>query len=240
CQPYGDCLDATHTPRCCNIGPQLVLAVAELLALRLAAGRGLQYQAEEALARFGDRLRAVDDRAAVEVHVVFLVHEERRVGRELERGRGLAAVRRAAAGGEADHVGAARHLAGRRDRVVARRIHVYEAVGNYRLGVLVDGDQIGGAALRDRAERLLQYGGEAARLVARRGVVVHLVAVAPRVFLPPADARDQFLAHRAAHRAPREQMLGAVDLRRLGKDRGAAMTHQQIDRRAERRVRADA
>ena len=33
----------------------------------------------------------------------------------------------------------------------------------------------------------------------------------------------QLLGHRAAGRAPREQVLGAVDLRRLGEDRRAAL-----------------
>ena len=166
--------------------------------------------------------------------------EERRVGRELERGRGLAAVGRAAPGGEADHVGAAGHLAGRRHRVVARRVHVDEALRRHRLGVFVDVDQVGGAALGHRAQRLLEDGGEAARLVAGRGVVVHLVAVARGVVLPPADALDQLLADLAADRAARQQVLGAVDLRRLRQDRGAAVAHQQVDRRAQRRIGADA
>src|SRR5207244_8648055 len=106
---------------------ELVVAVAELLALRLPARRGVEDQPEEALARLGNRLGAVDDRAAVEVHVVFLVREERRVGGELERWRRLAAVGRAAPGGEADHVGAAGDLAGRGYGVVARRIHIDKA-----------------------------------------------------------------------------------------------------------------
>ena len=41
-------------------------------------------------------------------------------------------------------------------------------------------------------------------------------------------------------RAPRQQVLAAVDLGRLRQDRGAAVAHQPVDRRAERRVGADA
>ena len=41
-------------------------------------------------------------------------------------------------------------------------------------------------------------------------------------------------------RAAGQQVLGAVDLRRLGQDRGAAMAHQQVGRGAERRVGGDA
>ena len=42
------------------------------------------------------------------------------------------------------------------------------------------------------------------------------------------------------HGAPRQQVLGAVDLGRLRQDRRAAVAHQQVDRRAERRVGGDA
>src|SRR5688572_33314099 len=143
---------------------ELVVAVAEVLRFAFLAGGGSQDQIKKPLARLRDRLGTVDDRAAVEVHVLFLVHEERRVGGELERRRGLAAVGRAAAGREADHVGAARDLAGGRDRVEARGVHVDEALRLYRLGILVDIDQVRGAALRHRAERLLENGGEAAGL----------------------------------------------------------------------------
>jgi hypothetical protein len=42
------------------------------------------------------------------------------------------------------------------------------------------------------------------------------------------------------HRAARQQMLGAIDLGRLAQDGRAAMRHQQIHCRAQRRVGADA
>src|SRR4029077_1005977 len=96
-----------------------------------------------------------------------------------------------------------------------------------------------GAALGGRAERLLQNGGEPARLVAGRGIVVHLAAVALAVGLPPLDALDQLLADRAVDGAAREQVFGAVDLRRLREDRGAAVLDQFVDRGAERRVCGD-
>ena len=108
---------------------------------------------------------------------------------------------------------------GRRHRVVAGRVHEHEALRGHRLGVLVDVDQVRGAALGHRAQRLLEDRGEAAGLVARRRVVVHLAAVARGVVLPPADPLDELLAHLARHRAAGEQVLGAVDLGRLGQDR---------------------
>src|SRR3546814_1353393 len=78
------------------------------------------------------------------------------------------------------------------------------------------------------------------RSVAGRGIVVHLAAVAPDVVLPPADALDQLLADGARGGAPGQQMLGAVDLRRLAQDGGAAVAHQQVGRGAQRRIGGDA
>ena len=68
-------------------------------------------------------------------------------------------------------------------------------------------DQVGGAALGDRAQRLLEDRGQPAGLVAGRGVVVHLAVVARGVVLPPADALDQLLADLAAR--PRGASAGA-------------------------------
>ena len=85
-----------------------------------------------------------------------------------------------------------------------------------------------------RAERFLENRGEAARLVARRRIVVHLAFFARRVVLPPLDPRRRALADFARHGAARQQMLGAVDFGRLRKDRRAAVAHEQIDGGAER------
>src|SRR5262245_21346103 len=52
-------------------GPELVLAVAELLALRALARGRIQDHLEDTLADLLERGRAVGDLAAVDVHVVF-------------------------------------------------------------------------------------------------------------------------------------------------------------------------
>src|SRR5882724_9158732 len=125
---------------------ELVLAIAELLALRRLAGGGGQHRPEDPLAHRREVGGAVEDLAAIDVHILRHAAIERRVGRELERGHRAAAETGAAAGGEADQIGAARHLAGRRYRVEARRIHEDEARGRDRLGIAVDLDQVAGAA----------------------------------------------------------------------------------------------
>src|SRR5262249_18914361 len=72
---------------------ELVVAVPPQLALGLLARGGLQDEVEEARADFRDRLFPLDDRAAVDVHVVLLPDEQRRVGGQLGRKRRLAARR---------------------------------------------------------------------------------------------------------------------------------------------------
>ena len=96
------------------------------------------------------------------------------------------------------------------------------------------------AALGGRAERFLQNGRQSAGLVAGRGIVVHLAAVPRGIVLPPVDALDQLVADLRRRRAARQQMLGAVDLRRLREDRRAAVAHQDVGGRAERRIGGDA
>ena len=155
-------------------------------------------------------------------------------------GRGLRAEGRAAAGGEADDLRAAGDLAGDGGRVVAGAVHEDEALRRDLLGVERDVGERRDAALRGGAERLLQDRRQPARLVAGRGVVVHVALVAARVVLPPADAVDELLADRLRCRAADEKLLRAVNLRRLGEHRRAAVLDQDVGGAAERRVGGDA
>ena len=157
----------------------------------------------------------------------------------LTRGRRLAAIGGAASGGEGEHIGAARDLSGRRHRIVARRIHEHEALCGHRLGVVVDVIERGRAALRGGAERFLENGRQSAGLVAGRGIVVHFAAAARAIILPPMDSLDQLAADLRRRRAARQQMFGAVDLRRLREDRRAAVAHQNVGGGAERRIGGD-
>ena len=78
-----------------------------------------------------------------------------------------------------------------------------------------------------------------AGLVSGRGIVVHFAAVARAIILPPTDALDELAADFRRRGAARQQMLGAVDLRRLRKDRRAAVAHQDVGRSAKRRIGGD-
>ena len=195
----------------------------------------------EDLAALGlDRDAGADDVAAVDVHVVGHLGEEPVVGRDLDRRGGLRAEGRAAAGGEDHDLGAAGDLAGGRDRVVAGGVHEDEAGLGDGLGVLVDGGQRRRAALGGGAEGLLEDGGQAALLVAGRRVVVHRAAVDLGVALPPADALDQLVGDFRRGGAAQQQLLGAVDLRGLGEDGGAAHADEEVGGGAEGRVGGDA
>src|SRR5207248_3325219 len=96
------------------------------------------------------------------------------------------------------------------------------------------------AALRDGAQRLFVYGGQAAFLIAGRRIVVDFRAEDAGVPLPPFDALDEFLAHLAGDGPARQQVLGAINLRRFADDRRAAFGDQQIGGDAERGIGRDA
>ena len=203
------------------------------LAFRRVARGHFEHPVENPLAHFGDRQPLVDDRAAVDVHVVRQAVVHFRIGRQLEAGRRFAAIDRAATGGEADHIGARGDLAGDRTGIITGAVHEHETLGVDRLAIAIDAAQIGGAALGKGAQRFFQNGGQAAGFVTGRGVVVHGAAIALGILLPPFDPLDQLFADLAADRAAGQQMLGAIDLRGFGENAGAAMADQQVDRRAQ-------
>src|SRR5689334_10741213 len=82
----------------------------ELLALGPLAGGDAQHQLENPLPGLLHGFVAIEDGAAVHVHVVLDVLVHRRIGRKLDRGRRFAAEDAAAAGGEAHQVRAAGDL----------------------------------------------------------------------------------------------------------------------------------
>src|SRR5262245_10521744 len=86
---------------------EFVGAEAVRLGFAFLARGDAQHQLEDLPALLGDGGAALDDGAAVHVHVVDHVVVDARVRGELYRGRRLAAIDRAAAGGEADEIGAA-------------------------------------------------------------------------------------------------------------------------------------
>ena len=84
------------------------------------------------------------------------------------------------------------------------------------------------SALGHGAEALLEDGGQAALLVARRRIVADGGPVFPGVVFPPADPLQQRLGNFAADRASREQVLGTIDFGRLGQYRRAAVADDEV------------
>src|ERR1700733_731022 len=132
-------------------GRKFGAAKIEALALGRLARSRLEHQVENPLTALLYRLLAVEDGAAVDVHVVFHARVHGRVGRELDRGRRLAAEYAAAPGGEADEIGASGHLPRRRNRVVAGRIHEDKALLGDGFRIVEDVDEVGAAGFRHRA-----------------------------------------------------------------------------------------
>ena len=194
---------------------------------------------EDLTAHLLDADRAFDDGTAIDVHILGdpLVHGG--IRGDLDAGRGFVARDRTASRGEAHDVRAARDLPRHGGGIIAGRVHEDKALGVHALGVAIDLDEVGGAALGCSPERLFEDGGEPTSLVAGGGVVVEGAAVARRVALPPVDPLDQLVGDLRAHRALREQVLRSVYLGRLCEHRCAAMRHEEIRRSAQRRIGGD-
>src|SRR5262245_25663109 len=215
-------------------GRELFLAHARQLALRALARRDRDHLFEVLTADRRDR-RALEDDAAVDVHVLGHMPVHQRIGRELDRRHGLAAEHRAAPGREADDVAAAGDQPGDRHRIVARRVHEDEAARGDRLAVEEYVHHRRRAALRDAAEGFFKHRGDPSSFVTRSRVVVHRLDAAA-VPLPPFVAVDELLGVALVDRAPDQEVLGAVDFGGLGQDTGAAVAHELVHRPAERWV----
>ena len=94
-------------------GCELGRAEIKQLTLRALARCHTQDVLEDPFTRLLHRLGPIEDRAAVDVHVLFHALEQGRVGRDLDRGCRLAAEHAAAVSGEAHEVRTARHLPSR-------------------------------------------------------------------------------------------------------------------------------
>src|SRR5579859_357579 len=114
---------------------KLILAESHRLALGLLAGSGGEDQLEYPISHLRHRDRAIEDRAAIDIHIVGHAAIKRGVGGQLQTRCGLGAIDRAAAGSEAEDVGAAGDLAGSRDRVVSGRVHENQPLGRHRFGI---------------------------------------------------------------------------------------------------------
>ena len=200
----------------------------------------MEEEVEDFLATFFEGFGAVEDGAAVDVHVFFHALEHGCVGGEFEGGGGFAAEDAAAARGEGDEVGAAGDLAGGGDGVVAWGVHEDEAFAGGGFGVGDDFDQVGAAGFGHGAEGFFEDGGEAAGFVAGGGVGVHLGAVSCGVVFPPAHEGYEFFAGFAVWGAAGEEVFGAVGFRGFGEDDAAAVADEDVAGDAEGGVGGDA
>src|SRR5690606_33659983 len=126
------------------------------------------------------------------------------------------------------------------NRVVTGRIHENQAVAAHLFSVGEDAVERRLAALGDGPQRLFQDGGQAAALVAGRGVVVDGSAMPGDMGFPPFDQPGEFRGDLERGGARAEKMFGAIDYRGFGQDADTADTSQNIDGSAQRRIGGDA
>ena len=191
------------------------------------------------MSHLGNCFLAIQNRAGIEVDVAFHPAVERCVRGHLDAGSWLAAVHTAATRGEDPDRAASGHQSRHAHRVVAGRIHEAQARSRDRLGIVQHRHERGLAAFGHGAEALFEDGGQAALFVAGRGVVTHRGSVLPGVVFPPANPFEQRIRHLTAHRATREQVFGAINLRSLGQDRRAAMADNLVGSPSQGRVGGD-
>ena len=157
-----------------------------LLGLGLLTAGNADDQIQQVLCGLVDGLFAVCDDAGVEVDPARLLLCQRGVGRDLQGG-SRSGERRAAAGGEEDEVRACGGHGSGGHEVIAGAVEHIQALGDDGVTIADDVHDGGGAALLDAATALVFQRGDAALLVARRGVVVDDLIVADEVLLEAVD-----------------------------------------------------
>ncbi len=187
-----------------------------------------------------NRLFAVDDGSAIDIHVVSHASIEGAIRRKLERRRRLAAEDAAAAGRKHTDVAAASDQAGHAHWIVPRRVHETKSRRANGLSIFIHRGERRLPALRDGAETLFVNRRQAALLISGRGIIVDGRVVSLGVRLPPVDERNELLADLARDGAAGEQILSSVTFRRLSKNGSAAVTNKFVGRHAERRIGSDA
>ena len=112
------------------------------------------------------------------------------------------------------------------DQIVAGAVEHIQALGHHGVAVADDVHNGGGAALLHAAAALILQRGDAAGLVARRGIIVHHLVVADEVILEAVDhvlgLDEHFLIDAAVH----QETLCTEHLGHLGQHgRAATLTH---------------
>ena len=210
-----------------------------LLGLGLLTAGNADDQIQQVFCGLVDGLLAVSDDAGVEVDPARLLLCQRGVGRDFQGG-SRSGERRAAAGGEEDEVCACGGHGGGGHEVIAGAVEHIQALGDDGVAVADDVHDGGGAALLDAAAALVFQRGDAALLVARRGIVVDHLIVADEVLLEAVDHLLSLDEDIAVDAAVHQEALGAEHLRHFGQDGGAAPLAHHIGEAADGGVGSDA
>ena len=148
--------------------------------------------------------------------------------------------RGAATGGEQHDLATGSRQGGRGHQVVARGAQQVQAVLRQAFAIAQDTADRTFPALLRAAERFFLQGGDAARLVARRGILVHGHAAADEVLLEVVDQAYGLVEQLTGGATVHQQGLGAEhfgDFRQHGR---AALGHNPIGKDAQQRVGGNA
>ena len=203
-----------------------------------AAGHG-QHAVEQLPAEFVDRRLAAGDASGVDVHQVVPAPRQVVARGDLDDRAFGQAVGRAAAGGEHVQVHAGRQLQRAADEVAGRGGREEQA---FLLHLFAGADHAmdrAAAALDDGAHGLLDDVGQAALLVAGRGVGAAVGLAAGEVGVVPAEFAHDRVRHLLRRRAAGELVDCVAHLGVLAEHHRAAGAHQQVGGETHRRVGGD-
>ena len=210
----------------------------------LAGGSGarsyLQQQIEDLLSGFLDGAVPIGDPPRIHVHVIPHPGKRAGVAGDLEHGNRGKTDGAAPAGGEGNQVHPARRQPGKRNRIIAGRVHVGEAGAVDSFGVIQNFVERRGACLGDGAKGFLEDVAQAAFFVAGRRIVVEAPAKTGQVALVVGHQFQQALSRGAGARAFDQQMLRPEVLRCFSEHHRGAKTGQEIRAETESGVGRDA
>ncbi len=122
------------------------------------------------------------------------------------------------------------------DRVVTRRAQQVQAVRLQAFAVAQNVNHFAGPRFLGAAERFIFQGGNTARFVTRRWVLVDRLVMGNEVLLEVIDHRNQLAKSFFVTTVVHQQLLGAEHFRHFGQHRGAAVRNHVVRETPQHRV----
>ena len=212
------------------------------VAVLLVAGFFARGDGKDLVDEFGNEFlhgAAFDELSGGEIDPVGLVLGEYGIGGDLHGGH-ESAEGRAAAGGEEYDVAAAGGEGRGGYEVVAGGGEQVQTVGREAVAILHDTADGSLTALLGASEGFVLEGGDAAGLVARRGILADGFAVGEEIVLEIVDHRDGLLEQLGGLATVHEDGFGTEHLGNLGEHAGATLSHEPVREFTDKWIGGDA